>query len=271
MSRFNKEGRAPMKKHFTLIELLIVIAIIAILAALLLPALNSARDKARDLTCVNNLKQIGTYMVMYVDINKNKFPKFNGNFSDKNTAFGGNGKWQDVLYLLANPGVKSEDKVFYDRPVGECKYPENSINGNNRPKGFFACPAMPDSRPSTQLSMHYSSNSYHTNPNIAEHTGGWAWSQNAHGPNFLITSIKHPSRRMIVMDTAREDEEPEVGGRGNVGDITLWRHQKKQGMNVLFVDGHSRMMKYGQISNPGSKGIGNWANDPNGFWADWSR
>ena len=67
-------------------------------------------------------------MVMYVDINKNKFPKFNGNFSDKNTAFGGNGKWQDVLYLLANPGVKSEDKVFYDRPVGECKYPENSIN-----------------------------------------------------------------------------------------------------------------------------------------------
>ena len=79
------------------------------------------------------------------------------------------------------------------------------------------------------------------------------------------------SKRIVVIDAAREDEEPEVGGRGNVGDITLWRHQKKQGMNVLFVDGHSRMMKYGQISNPGSKGIGNWANDPNGFWADWSR
>ena len=67
------------KRTFTLIELLVVIAIIAILAAMLLPALQQARDRASSSKCINNLKQMGTVSQTYLDDNRNFWPCGNRN------------------------------------------------------------------------------------------------------------------------------------------------------------------------------------------------
>ncbi|MBW3625090.1 MAG: DUF1559 domain-containing protein [Armatimonadetes bacterium] len=64
----------PDKRGFTLIELLVVIAIIAILAAILFPVFAKARERARQTSCLNNMKQLGTGFRLYMDDNENTLP-----------------------------------------------------------------------------------------------------------------------------------------------------------------------------------------------------
>ena len=94
-----------MRRHpFTLIELLVVVAIIAILAALLLPALRSAREQAKRVSCASNLKQVGVALFLYADTWEDRLPPANKN-TDGRKLDDGLGKADRLGLLVYRPGV----------------------------------------------------------------------------------------------------------------------------------------------------------------------
>ena len=123
MDRFLPQRVGVNHRWFTLIELLVVIAIIAILAAILLPALNSARERGRAASCINNLKQLNNAFLGYVDAHEDYFPACGGLDTGSNTV-----RWGTSLkpFLgMAYNNVNNAADTYYSKG------------------GSFVCPSEP--------------------------------------------------------------------------------------------------------------------------------
>ena len=119
--------KSEVQTGFTLIELLVVIAIIAILAAILFPVFAKVREKARQVTCTSNERQIGLAMLQYVQDYDEKYPAGDYNFSAPFST-------HPTLYGLGWAGQISS----YVKSVGLFKCPDDTIKpGSNAGQTFY--------------------------------------------------------------------------------------------------------------------------------------